>query len=72
MTINRVSVEMELDTGAAFTVITQMTYQKIAQQKHINCLEYSDLKLKSYSGELIPVFGQVAVKVNYGQQECEL
>ena len=72
VTINGVSVEMELDTGAAFTVITQMTYQKIAQQKHINCLEYSDLKLKSYSGELIPVFGQVAVKVNYGQQECEL
>ena len=72
VTINGVSVEMELDTGAAFTVITQMTYQKIAQQKHINCLEHSDLKLKSYSGELIPVFGQVAVKVNYGQLECEL
>ena len=57
VTINGVSVEMELDTGAAYTVITQMTYQKIATQKNINSLEYSDLKLKSYSGELIPVFG---------------
>ena len=72
VTINGVSVEMELDTGAAYTVITQITYQKIAQQKNINSLEYSDLKLKSYSGELIPVFGQVAVKVNCGHQECEL
>ena len=41
-------------------------------ETHINSLEYSDLKLKSYSGELIPVFGQVAVKVNYSQLECEL
>ena len=72
VTINGVSVEMELDTGAAYTVITQVTYQKIVQQENINSLEYSDLKLKSYSGEFIPVFGQVAVKVNYGQKECEL
>ena len=72
VTINGVLVEMELDTGAAYTVITQMTYQKIAQQKNISSSEYSDLKLKSYSGELIPVFGQVAVRVNYGQLECEL
>ena len=49
MTINGVSVEMESDTGATFTVIHR-TYQKVAQQKHVNCLEYSDLKLKSYSG----------------------
>ena len=69
VTINGVSVEMELDTGAAYTVITQMIYQKIAQQKNINSLEYSNLKLKSYSGELIPVFGLVAVKVNCGHQE---
>ena len=49
VTINGVPVEMELDTGTAYTVITQRTYQKIAQQKNINSLEYSDLKLKSYS-----------------------
>ena len=47
LTINGVPVEMELDTGAAYTVITQSTYQKIAQQKHIKSLEYSDLKLKT-------------------------
>ena len=72
VTINGVPVYMELDTGAAYSVITQKTYQRIAQQKSVNSLEKSDLKLKSYSGELIPVFGQVPVVVNYGQQEREL
>ena len=61
MTINGVSVEMELDIGAAYTVITQMTYQKIAQQKNINSLKYSDL---------IAVVNP-SVKVSYGHQECE-
>ena len=37
---------MELDTGAAVSVITQGTYQKIAQQNHIQPLQHSDLKLK--------------------------
>ena len=45
---------MELDTGAAVSVITQRTYQKIVQQNHIQPLQQSDLKLKSYSGETIP------------------
>ena len=57
--INQVSIKMELDTGgAAVSVITQRTYQKIAQQNHIQPLQQSDLKLKSYSGETIPVLGQ--------------
>ena len=61
--INQVPLKMELDTGAAVSVITQRTYQKIAQQNHIQPLQHSDLKLKSYSGETIPVLGQVPVVV---------
>ena len=63
---------MELDTGAAYSVITQTTYQRIAQQKSIKTLQPTDLKLKSYSGDTIPVYGQVPVVVRYGQQEREL
>ena len=33
ITINGVPTPMELDTGAAYSVITQITYQRIAQQK---------------------------------------
>ena len=54
--INRVPVKMELDTGAAVSVITQNTYQKIAQQGNIQPLQHSDLKLKSYSGETMQSF----------------
>ena len=70
--INQVPLKMELDTGAAVSVTTQRTYQKIAQQNHIQPLQHSDLKLKSYSGETIPVLGQVPVVVRHRQQECEL
>ena len=70
--INQVPLKMELDTGAAVSVITQRTYQKIAQQNHFQPLQHSDLKLKSYSGETIPVLGQVPVVVKHRQQECEL
>ena len=65
-------VEMELDTGAAVTVIMQETYQKIAQQSYMAPLQSSDLRLKSYSGESIVVYGQVPVVVKYAQLEHEL
>ena len=44
--INRVPVKMELDTGATVSIITQNTYQKIAEQSNIQLLQHSDLKLK--------------------------
>ena len=70
--INQVPVKMELDTGAAVSVITQTTYQKIAQRNHIQPLQHSDIKLKSYSGETIPVLGLVQVVVTHQREECEL
>ena len=70
--INGVPTPMEVDTGAAYTVITQITYQKIAQLGGVRDLEPSDLKLKSYSGQLIKVFGQLPVVVTYEQEQSEL
>jgi len=54
---------MELDKGAAVSVITQNTYQKIAQQsaRDIQPLQHSDLKPKSCSWETMPVLGQPGV-----------
>ena len=69
VTINGVAVQMEMDTGAGYSVVTQTTYQTIAQQKSINSLEPSDLRLRPYSGDNI---GQVPVVARYGQQEREL
>ena len=69
ITINGVPTPMELDTGAAYSVITQKTYQRIAQQKGASDLEPSDLKLRSYSGQLL---GQLPVVVTHGEKQYEL
>lgn len=68
--INGVPTPMELDTGAAYSVMTQITYQRIAQLKRVCDLEPSDLKLKSYSGER--VLGQLPVVVTYGEKQYKL
>ena len=55
---------MELDTDAAVSVITQRTYQKIVQQNHIQPLQQSELKLKTYSvdGEEPDLMGRDGLK----------
>ena len=70
--INGVPTPMELDTGAAYSVMTQITSQRIAQLKGVCDLEPSDLKLKSYSGEQIKVLGQLPVVVIYGEKQYQL
>ena len=70
--INGVPTPMEVDTSAAYSVITLITYQRIAQLGGVRDLEPSDLKLKSYSGQLIKVFGQLPVVVTYEQEQSEL
>ena len=63
---------MEVDIGAAYSVITQITYRRITQLGGVRSLEPSDLKLKSYSGQLIKVFGQLPVVVTYEREQSEL
>ena len=63
---------MDVDTGAAYSVITQIAYQRIAQLGGVRGLEPSDLKLKSYSGQLIKVFGQLSVVFTYEREQSEL
>ena len=57
---------MELDTGAAVTLVSYKTYEKLLSNKH---LEKSTTQLTTYSGERIKVQGVVNVDVNCeGQQ----
>ena len=41
--INQVQVSMEYDTGAALTLITKRTYERIRKRNHIEPLQYSDV-----------------------------
>ena len=62
---------LEIDTGAAVTVVNEPTYH----QWHVKCntpLQPTSTKLKSYSGEIIPVLGSVQVLVEYETQKIHL
>ena len=51
-------VSMELDTGAAISVINESTYKTILPQRP--ALEKSYVKLHNYSGEQLTILGRVA------------
>lgn len=67
--INNVPYQLELDTGAAVTVIPEEIWQKDLGSVP---LQKSNVTLKSYSGHLIPVSRETAVYVKYGSQELDL
>ena len=57
VSINGIHVDMELDTGAPLSILSEKTYQDIAQQTDISPLEESQVTLKTYTGEVIKVLG---------------
>ena len=70
--INNVPIRMEVDTGASVSVLTQASYQKIRECTHIEPLQQSCVRLKTYTGESISVLGQVHVKVSCGQSNYQM
>ena len=63
-------VEMEIDTGAALSLVSEATFEKLWKKKP--ALAPSQVRLRSYSGEPIPVVGSVEVNVVYKQQSAKL
>ncbi len=59
------SQEFIIDTGANVSVIGESLYRR--KLSHLP-LKRTTLTLKSYSGDVIPVLGEVDVKVTYGGQ----
>ncbi|XP_077482552.1 uncharacterized protein LOC144093113 [Stigmatopora argus] len=62
-------LEMQLDTGAAVTLVSEIVYKK--HLSHLP-LEVSKVQLSTFSGENIPLRGQVTAKVKYGTQSGKL
>ena len=69
--LNNVLVPMELDTGASLTVINKSTYNKIGAES-VSPIKESKVKLKTYTGECIPILGTINVQVQYDAQEEDL
>jgi transposase InsO family protein len=60
------AVNMELDTGTAFSVISVNCYNKLF--KHVT-VRKTDKKLSAYGGDTLPVIGIIDVDVEYEEQQ---
>ena len=65
LTVNNKPVIMEVDTGAAVSLMSYKTYQKLFASVP---LEKTTVKLSTFTSESIPVVGQMTVDVRYGSQ----
>jgi len=67
--VNGKKLTMELDTGAAVSIISDQTRRSLFPDLQ---LRNSSLVLKTYTDELMQVVGQLNVRVKYGSQEEKL
>ena len=71
LTVNNTPIRMEVDTGATLSVISEATYRETWGTEQ-PALSRSRAKLKTYTGEEIPVMGVVEVMVRHHGQERKL
>ena len=70
MRVNSVEIVMELDTGAALSVISEQTYWRMWPHGAPD-LGPSNVSLHTYTGEQLEVLGSFSVQVEYkDQHEC--
>ena len=69
VTLGNEIVPMQLDTGAAVSIISENTYSRVLQKYP---LQTSSITLKSYTGDLIPIAGKADIPVTYGEQHFTL
>ena len=60
---------MEIDTGASLTIISEATY---SSWKNPPELSHSEIELKTYTGDKIPVVGSCEVAVKHHSQNMKL
>ena len=72
VTLNDVLIQMELDTGAAVSVINSATYDSLRQQTHVSPLQSTDTSLHTYTGAAIKVMGITKIRAKYGGKELYL
>ena len=68
ITIDEQNVTMEVDTGAALSLISETTFKELRLDRSVSA---TIVTLCSYSGETIPVLGSIDTEVRYkGQRAC--
>ena len=69
VTLGNEIVPMQLDTGAAVSIIPESICRRVLPKYH---LQASRITLKSYTGDLIPIAGKAEIPVIYGEQHFTL
>ena len=69
LAINDNVLSMELDTGATITIVPEKKFREILPRAKV---EKSDVHLKTYTGESLPVVGEVVVSVKHDKQAKDL
>ena len=70
--LNKSKLEMEVDTGAALSVISKSTYDQLWSDESAPPLKPAAAKLKTYTGEQIRVVGAITVEVEHNHQQKRL
>ena len=72
LSINSSTLQMEIDTGSALTLISQATFSKLWPGRNAPHLESTSVRLRTYSGEELRVVGRAVVRVRCGGQVEDL
>ena len=70
--LNEASLEMEVDTGATASLISDSTLKSLWSDGNAPPLRPTDVKLRTYTGEELKVLGSLDVTVRYGAQKEEM
>ena len=69
MDIDGKSVSMEIDTGAAISIMSQESYNELWPDRD---LKESKAKLRTYSGEYLKVLGEIETRVSHSNNHAKL
>ena len=72
--INGAELTMEVDTGATLSIISQRTYERLWDKENAPRINPSKARLRTYTGEIIDILGELVVEVVFGKQRetCSL
>ena len=70
--VDNVKLDMEVDTGASVSIISEETYSRLWSEGQQPFLQESAITLRTYSGEQLSIKGTLAVDVQYKDQKASL
>ena len=69
MLVQGIEIPMEVNTGAAVSLISEATYKKLLKETKPQ-LQPTNVILKTYTGQSIEALGQLSIDVQYGSQKA--